>query len=294
MSSSFQPWVLELTPSVGAFYVYDLRPGADVRAALLRLRGAVRPSDGTVGLGAPLVKALGASVAGLRAFPALDGSTAKFPSTQGAVWVFAPGKEAVDVYDRGHAIREALGDGFALTEEVPVFRYRDGRDLMGFIDGTANPVDEEALEAAVLKGAGPGLDGSSFVAAQKYIHDVEGFHKLPPAARDDVFGRRHSDNEEMEDAPESAHVKRTEQEHFKPSGFMVRRSMPWGGVAQKGLYFVAYGESLDRFERTLRRMAGLEDGVTDAMLSFTRATSGGYYWCPPVRDGVLDLRALGL
>lgn len=294
MSGSFQPWVLELTPSVGAFYVYDLRPGADARAALVRLQSALRPDDGTVGLGEPLLKALGVTVPGLRSFPALAGTTSKFPSTQGAIWAFAPGKEAVDVYDCGHAIRDALGDGFALNEEVPVFRYRDGRDLMGFVDGTANPVEAAAIEAAVLKGAGPGLDGSSFVAAQRYVHDVEGFQKLSPAARDDVFGRRHSDNEEMEGAPESAHVKRAEQEHFQPSGFMVRRSMPWGGVGQKGLYFVAYGESLDRFERTLRRMAGLEDGVVDAMLSFTRATTGGYYWCPPVRDGALDLRALSL
>jgi hypothetical protein len=29
------------------------------------------------------------------------------------------------------------------------------------------------------------------------------------------------------------------------------------------LYFVAYGESLDRFERVLRRMEGVEDGIVD-------------------------------
>jgi hypothetical protein len=58
-------------------------------------------------------------------------------------------------------------------------------------------------------------------------------------------------------------------------------------VNEHGLYFVAYGESLDRFERVLRRMAGLDDGIVDRLLSFTRAVSGGYYWCPPV-----DPRAL--
>ena len=70
--------------------------------------------------------------------------------------------------------------------------------------------------------------------------------------------------------------------------------MPWGTVHEHGLYFVAYGASLDPFERVLRRMAGLDDGVVDGLTRFTRAVSGGYYFCPPLKDGALDLRALGL
>jgi putative iron-dependent peroxidase len=65
-------------------------------------------------------------------------------------------------------------------------------------------------------------------------------------------------------------------------------------VGQQGLYFVAYGESLDRYERTLRRMAGQDDGVVDALLGYTRALSGGYYWCPPVGGAGIDLSAVGL
>ena len=76
--------------------------------------------------------------------------------------------------------------------------------------------------------------------------------------------------------------------------FMVRRSMPWGGVAENGLNFVAYVRALDRFEVMLRRMAGLEDGIVDGLMNFSRAVSGGYYWCPPTHDGALDLRAIGL
>ena len=47
-----------------------------------------------------------------------------------------------------------------------------------------------------------------------------------------------------------------------------------------------------RFERQLRRMAGLDDGIVDGLLQFTRAVSGGSYWCPPTRDDRLDLSAL--
>jgi putative iron-dependent peroxidase len=41
-------------------------------------------------------------------------------------------------------------------------------------------------------------------------------------------------------------------------------------------------------------MVGKEDGVTDALFRFTRPITGGYFWCPPVKDERLDLSALGL
>jgi putative iron-dependent peroxidase len=32
----------------------------------------------------------------------------------------------------------------------------------------------------------------------------------------------------------------------------------------------------------------------DGLLSFTRAVSGGYYWCPPMDGDKLDCSALGM
>jgi putative iron-dependent peroxidase len=210
------------------------------------------------------------------------------------MWAFVAGPGESEVQDASVSLHETLGDAFVLREEVAVFKYRDGRDVTGYLDGTANPVGDAAVETAIVAGAGPGLDGSTYAGVQRYVHDLARFRKLTPGARDEVIGRRISDNEEIGDAPRSAHVKRTEQESFEPSGFMLRRSMPWGGLGQSGLYFVAYGESLDRFERSLRRMAGLDDGIVDALLRYTRALSGGYYWCPPVAGGRIDLSAVGL
>ena len=53
-----------------------------------------------------------------------------------------------------------------------------------------------------------------------------------------------------------------------------------------------FGRTLDAFEVQLRRMVGLEDGITDALFRFSRPVTGAYYWCPPVLDGRLDLSAL--
>jgi putative iron-dependent peroxidase len=234
---------------------------------------------------------LAPAVAGLRHFPRDLGL---FPSTQGAVWAFLAHPDRGAAFDSGRGLARALGPGFAIVEEIDAFTYRKGRDLSDFEDGTENPKGDAAAAAALIRGRGAGLDGGSFVAVQRWVHDLDAMAAMPEGARDAVIGRKQGSNEEIADAPASAHVKRTAQESFDPPAFILRRSMPWGGVAEHGLYFVACGESLDRFERQLRRMAGREDGIVDALVSFSRAVTGGYYFCPPLREGRLDLEAVGL
>jgi putative iron-dependent peroxidase len=126
------------------------------------------------------------------------------------------------------------------------------------------------------------------------VHDLARFRGFDDERRDMLIGRRADNNEEIEDAPESAHVKRTAQEDFDPPAFMVRRSMPWANATQEGLEFIAQVESLDRFEIMMRKMVGLEDGIVDGLFTFSRPVTGGYYWCPPVADGKLDLEALAI
>jgi putative iron-dependent peroxidase len=124
------------------------------------------------------------------------------------------------------------------------------------------------------------------------LHDFETFDDIPLAERDDLIGRRQSENEELEDAPPYAHVKRTAQEDFEPPAFLVRRSMPWADEDGEGLLFLAFGRSLDAYDAVLQRMIGAEDGVVDGLFQFTRPITGGFYWCPPLIDGRLDLRAI--
>jgi putative iron-dependent peroxidase len=135
-------------------------------------------------------------------------------------------------------------------------------------------------------------DGSSFVAVQQWVHDLRSFSALPEVEQDHIIGRRKSDNQEIEDAPESAHVKRAEQESFTPEAIVLRRSMPFAQTYGEGLMFVAFGKTFDAFEVQLRRMAGLEDGIVDALFRFSRPVNGAYYWCPPVRNNRLDLESI--
>jgi putative iron-dependent peroxidase len=192
----------------------------------------------------------------------------------------------------GRTLEADLDSGFEVEQVIDTFVYAGGRDLTGYEDGTENPTGDDALAAGILADARPGLAGSSFAAVQQWVHDFEVFEDIPLAERDDLIGRRQSDNEELEDAPPSAHVKRTAQEDFSPPAFLLRRSMPWADDDGEGLLFLAFGRSLDAYDALLRRMIGAEDGIVDGLFQFTRPITGGFYWCPPAIDGKLDLRAI--
>ena len=79
-----------------------------------------------------------------------------------------------------------------------------------------------------------------------------------------------------------------------PEAFVLRHSMPWADGDGAGPMFVAFGKSFDAFESQLRRMAGKDDQIGDALFAFTRPLSGSYFWCPTVSTGNTDLSALSL
>lgn len=287
-----QAAILAPVPAHGRFIILGLRAGADTASALGRVRSLRVDDRSVIGLGLPIVPDGGRAIPGLRPFPGLAGTGCVFPSTQGAIFAFLGGTDAGDVLHRARGVVTLLGDAFHVQEDVQAFLHAGGRDLSGYEDGTENPRGNDAVRAAIVSGHGEGLDGGSFVAAQRWVHDLGLIASMQARACDHLVGRSRETNEELPDAPVSAHVKRAAQESFEPTAFMVRRSMPCGDVTEPGLFFVAYGATLDAYERVLRRMAGHDDGITDGLLRFTRAVSGGYYFCPPVRDGGLDLRAM--
>lgn len=293
MIENAQPSVLADRPQVGRTLTFRIAPESDVVGALRRLREGVSLDCGVIGVGEPVVLALGKKIPGLRTFPAMSGPACSVPSTQEALCFLLRGSDRGVVFDQTQHIRELLGEAFLMVDSVDTFTYREGRDLTRFEDGTENPTGELAVQSALVS-KGEHLRGSSFLVVQRWVHDLARFRHFSHERREMLIGRRADSNDEIEEAPESAHVKRTAQESFEPPAFMVRRSMPWATAMQEGLEFIAQVESLDRFEIMMRRMAGLEDGTVDGLFTFSRPVNGGYYWCPPVEGGRLDLALLGM
>ncbi|MGH1344657.1 MAG: Dyp-type peroxidase [Nannocystales bacterium] len=290
---SHQPGILEAIPTAARYLFFRRRAGTSCSSALDTLAGLIL-DDEVIAIGPSVIAECGATdrVPGIREFPSLEGASREVPATPLGVWCWLRGEDPGTLLHRGRALEAAMAPGFELERVVEGFRHREGRDLTGYVDGTENPEGDEAVAAALLADAGEGLDGSSYVAVQLWRHDFDAFSGYPEAEQDQMVGRRKADDVELDDAPPSAHVKRTAQEDFDPEAFLIRRSMPWSAPDGAGLVFVAFGKSFDAFEAQLRRMVGLDDGVEDALFRFTQPETGSYAWCPPVREGRLDLRAL--
>jgi putative iron-dependent peroxidase len=292
--SEAQPGILGPVPRLARYLTFSLTELARAGKALQSLRDVADGDKTVVGFGQPLVLGVGGRIGGLRTFPSYAGAAFTVPSTPAALWCWLRGEDRGELLHRSRSILRAVSSAFSPDSVIDAFQYGASRDLTGYEDGTENPKEKKAIEAAIVQGQDEGLDGSSFVAVQQWVHDLDRFDSMSRADQDNAVGRRKSDNEELQDAPPSAHVKRTAQETFTPHAFVVRRSMPWADGARAGLVFVAFGKSLDAFEAQLKRMVGAEDGITDGLFKFTRPISGSYFWCPPMRNGRLDLRALGL
>lgn len=292
--NTYQQGILNPLPENAIFLEFDLAVNGNAEEALVSVGALPVDDDLVVGLGQSLISANNKSLAELRAFPALSGPAGcEVPSTQAGLWCWLSGNDRGELFHKARALAGDLAPDLRLVRMTDSFKHDTGRDLSGYEDGTENPLDGAAVEAAIVPSSGGALAGSSFVAVQNWLHDFDVLDEISQNAKDDLIGRHQSDNEEFDEAPESAHVKRTAQESFTPEAFVVRRSMPWNDGLDGGLMFVAFGHTLDAFEAQLRRMVGLDDGIVDGLFSFTTPVSGSYFWCPPVgKNGLLDLSAI--
>lgn len=289
-----QKGILAGLPSYSRYLTFSLRYTDGLKHCLRELTQIADGESLVLGLGLSLTAALDKEINGLRSFPSYSTAGIDIPSTPSALWCWIRGSDRGEIFHHSRLIESLLSPAFILDDVIDSFTFDQNRDLSGYEDGTENPQGEEAINAAIVQNQKSGLDGSSFVAVQKWLHDFDTFDAMSTERQDDSIGRHISNNEEYDSAPESAHVKRSAQENFTPEAFMLRRSMPWSERMSGGLQFVAFGKSFDAFEAILNRMTGTDDGIQDALFNFTHPITGSYFWCPPMKDGELDLSILGL
>jgi len=183
-----------------------------------------------------------------------------------------------------HAM-ERLGDAVAAADEVHGFGYFDNRDLIGFVDGTENPVGAAAAEAVVVGDEDAAFAGGSYVIVQKYLHDLRGWNALPDAEQERIIGRSKQANIEMDDAvkPSNAHNALTTLVEDGRQLEILRDNMSFGDVAKGefGTYFIGYARSPQRIETMLENMfVGRPPGNYDRLLDFSRAVTGSLFFVP--------------
>jgi porphyrinogen peroxidase len=204
------------------------------------------------------------------------------PSTQHDAWMWISGSTSDVTWEHARAAAAAVEDVAVLADEQPGFTYRGGRDITGFVDGTANPPIRRAADVAIVPPGQPG-EGGSHVIAMRWVHDLAAFERLSVQEQERVIGRTKEESLELSDRdkPASAHIARVEVEADGEELEIFRRSVPYGDVATHGLYFVAFSADPARFDVMLARMFGLtDDGEHDRLTEFSRPVSAGYYFAP--------------
>ncbi len=188
------------------------------------------------------------------------------------------------------ALSQSFFDGIQnqveVLDERVCFRYLDGRDLTGFIDGTENPQFHDDRAETALLGEDSGIfEDSSFIFAQRYVHELEKWKRLKVDAQENVIGRSKLESIEMDDEhkPENAHIARVVIEDNEGEELeILRHSLPYGdGQGEQGLFFITYTKDLTRIDRMLVNMFGTQgDGIHDRLLHFVTPMDGAYFFAP--------------
>jgi porphyrinogen peroxidase len=182
-------------------------------------------------------------------------------------------------------IMSRLGSAVATADEVHGFNYFDDRDLIGFVDGTENPVEQAAIDATIIGDEDAAFAGGSYVIVQKYLHDLSRWNTLPIEEQEKIIGRTKLSDIELDDAvkPTSAHNALTNIVEDGKQLEIVRDNMPFGdvGKGEFGTYFIGYARSPHRVEQMLVNMfVGQPPGNYDRLLDYSRAVTGTLFFVP--------------
>ena len=241
----------------------------------------------TVAIGSRLWPRLTArkAPAELHPFVTVAGDVHTAPSTPGDLLFHIRANRRDLVFEFERQLLDALGDAVTVIDETTGFRYFDVRDLLGFVDGTANPVGN-AVADSTLVGAEDGDNvGGSYVVIQKYLHDLGQWQTLTTEQQETIIGRKKADNVELDDADVGQKSHKTLAtivvdgvEHD-----ILRDNMPFGspGSSSFGTYFIGYSRYLWVIEKMLTKMfVGDPPGTYDRLLDFSTATTGGTFFAP--------------
>jgi putative iron-dependent peroxidase len=222
----------------------------------------------------------------LRPFAPINGPVHSAPSTSGDLLFHIRSERSDLCFEFERLLLNSLGASVTVVDEVFAFRYFDARDLLGFVDGTANPTGLDLPASALVGHEDPEFGGGSYVVVQKYLHDLDAWAAVPTPLQEQIIGRTKIDNVELDDdaAPRKSHkslatiVDANGNEHD-----ILRDNMPFGRPGQKefGTYFIGYSRYLWVIEKMLQRMyVGEPPGAYDRLLDFSTPHTGATFFSP--------------
>ncbi|HEY5223514.1 MAG TPA: Dyp-type peroxidase [Microbacteriaceae bacterium] len=241
-----------------------------------------------VGIGSRVWSAVtgGDQPAELHPFREIVGATHTAIATPGDLLFHIRAERPDLCFELERLLLDALGASVSTVDEVSGFRYFDARDLLGFVDGTANPVGPDLPESTLVGDEDPAFAGGSYIVVQKYLHPLAAWAALTAEQQEAIIGRRKPDNVELDDAVtgQKSHKTLTTITDDLGEHDILRDNMAFGrpGSAEFGTYFIGYSGHLWVIERMLERMfIGDPPGMHDRLLDFSTPQTGSTFFAPP-------------
>jgi putative iron-dependent peroxidase len=232
-----------------------------------------------LGLPAPLPKEL-------VNFESIVGAKHTAKATGGDLHFHLRAQNVAICFDMAMAITNVLESVAECQEEVHGFRYWDGRSIIGFVDGTENPIGDERQFFAVVGDEDSVYKGGSYLFVQKYFHNMKNWENLSTEDQEKVIGRSKMNDIEMADdvKPTNSHSALTaitdeEGNELK----IVRDNMPFGNPSkgEVGTYFISYASKFSTTRKMLENMfIGNPPGNYDRILDFSTAETGALFFVP--------------
>ncbi|MCG7414465.1 MULTISPECIES: Dyp-type peroxidase [Microbacterium] len=221
----------------------------------------------------------------LHPFREFRGASHTAPSTPGDLLFHIRSGRRDLTFEFERLLMDALGDAVSIEDETEGFRYFDARDLLGFVDGTANPVGPDLPASTIVGEEDPAGAGGSYVVVQKYVHPLAAWNALTTEQQEAIIGRRKADNVELADAASGQKAHKTLATITGADGEeqdILRDNMPFGSPGtQMGTYFIGYARFLEVIEKMLERMfIGDPPGLHDRILDFSTAVTGSTFFAP--------------
>lgn len=232
----------------------------------------------------------------LHTFPAVRGAVHEAPSTPGDLLFHIRSNRRDLCFELERLLLDELGSSVTVADETEGFRYFDSRDLLGFVDGTANPVGLDLPASTLVGDEDPAGAGGSYVVVQKYTHPLDMWNALTTEQQEAIIGRRKFDGVELDDAESGQKAHKTLATIVDDEGVehdILRDNMPFGSPAtEMGTYFIGYSRSLSVIEKMLERMfIGDPPGLHDRLLDFSTPVTGSTFFAlsAEVLDGLDDV-----
>jgi putative iron-dependent peroxidase len=221
----------------------------------------------------------------LHPFQAIHAESRHAPSTPGDLLFHIRASRFDLCFELASTVLRRLGAAVWSAEEVHGFRYFDARDLLGFVDGTENPVGSAMADAAIIGEEDLDYAGGSYVIVQKYVHDLDAWNALSVAEQEKVIGRTKLEDVELDDdvKPSNAHNALNTVEIDGKEVAILRDNMPFGSAADGmfGTYFIGYARDPSITEQMLQNMfVGRPEGNYDRILDFSTAVTGSLFFVP--------------